>query len=417
MVFVSWRLVFFPPRLCLPAEALRAKTRALNTSISNRSSRVTFSSAIALAVLFLVVPTGTRAHTPSATYLSARLDGTNLTLRWDVALRDLHQGLGLDSNSVSRVPATELQRREEALALDVAAGLKLRANSNAVALVVTDYTALTLNDVEYARLLLDARELPPALGELELDARAVFKVDTNMHGFLRLEHSGRVDAVAFNLQQPVHRFDLAGGSGGWQRWLTFIWEGVWHIWIGFDHILFLIALLLPAVLVRKEKRWVPVASLRAAMWNVLGIVTAFTVAHSVTLSLAALEIVSLPSRLVESVIAASVALAAANNLWPVLRGQGWLVAGGFGLIHGFGFASVLADLGLGGGDLVAPLVGFNLGVELGQIAIVLVFVPVAYALRGTGFYRRAVLQAGSALVVALALYWMFERLFAAPVPS
>ncbi len=80
------------------------------------------------------------------------------------------------------------------------------------------------------------------------------------------------------------------------------------------------------------------------------------------------------------------------------------------MIHGFGFASVLGELGLGGGDLVAPLVGFNVGVELGQLAIVLVFLPVAFALRGTAFYRAGVLKAGSALVVLLALYWMVERL-------
>lgn len=368
-------------------------------------------SLLAAVVMFLLGSPGRmEAHTPSVTYVSARIDGTNLTLRWDVALRDLHQGMGLTTNSVKAVPSAELQRREEAFALDVAAGLKIAGNSNAIRLQVTDYTTLPLNDIEYARLLFSADPLPGSLESLVLDARAVFKVDTNMHGFLRLEHSGRVDAVAFNLSQPVHRFDLIHGGGGLQRWLTFIWEGVWHIWIGFDHILFLIALLLPAVLRRENKRWVPVPSLRTALLNVLSIVTAFTVAHSITLSLAALEIVSLPSRLVESVIAASVALAAANNLVPVTGGKGWMVAGGFGLIHGFGFASVLGELGLGGGDLVAPLVGFNIGVELGQLAIVLVFMPVAFALRDTTFYRAAVLKGGSAVVVLLALYWMAERL-------
>lgn len=365
------------------------------------------------AAFWLGIVTAAGAHTPSATHLSARIDGTNLTLRWDIALRDLHQGMGLTTNTVATIAPAELQRREEALALDIGAGLLVRANSNALALAlaVTDYTTLPLNDVEYARVIFNGGALPSPLESLELDARAVFKVDTNMHGFLRLEHAGRVDAVAFNREQAVHRFDLAHGTGALQRWLTFIWEGVWHIWIGFDHILFLIALLLPAVLRREDKRWVPVPSLRTALVNVLGIVTAFTVAHSITLSLAALEIVSLPSRLVESVIAASVALAAANNLWPLKGGKGWMVAGGFGLIHGFGFASVLGELGLGGGDLVAPLVGFNVGVELGQLAIVLVFMPVAFALRGTAFYRIGVLKGGSALVVLLALYWIVERLF------
>ena len=112
------------------------------------------------------------------------------------------------------------------------------------------------------------------------------------------------------------------------------------------------------------------------------VVTAFTVAHSITLSLAALGVISLPSRLVESAIAASVVLAALNNVCPVVYGGRWIIAFCFGLIHGFGFASVLTDLGLPQDSLLLALVAFNLGVELGQLAIVAVFLPIAYALRG-----------------------------------
>ena len=102
--------------------------------------------------------------------------------------------------------------------------------------------------------------------------------------------------------------------------------------------------------------------------------------------------ISLPSRLVESAIAASVVLAALNNLWPVVHGRRWVVAFGFGLIHGFGFASVLADLGLPQAALLLALVGFNLGVELGQLAIVLLFLPLAFAC-GAALYRRALMSA------------------------
>jgi hypothetical protein len=147
-------------------------------------------------------------------------------------------------------------------------------------------------------------------------------------------------------------------------------------------------------------------------WEVLRIVTAFTIAHSITLSLAALSVVSLPSRLVESTIALSVVLAALNNLKPVVAGRRWAVAFGFGLIHGFGFASVLADLGLPRDALVLALVGFNLGVEAGQLAIVGLFLPVAYGLRRTWVYRRMIFAGGSALIALLAAVWMAERVFA-----
>ena len=191
----------------------------------------------------------------------------------------------------------------------------------------------------------------------------------------------------------------------------FMEQGVWHIWIGFDHILFLLSLLLPVVLVRVKGGWRGVSRLGESVREVLWVVTSFTLAHSITLSLAALGFISLPSRLVESAIALSVVLAAFNNIVPLFNRRRWLVAFGFGLIHGFGFASVLAELGLPQETLVLSLVGFNLGVEAGQLAIVVVFLPMIYWLRNTAFYRRGILVGGSMLIMLLALVWLAERVF------
>ena len=204
---------------------------------------------------------------------------------------------------------------------------------------------------------------------------------------------------------------MLGELSALRQFLSYGREGVWHIWIGYDHILFLLSLLLPAVLLRAARHWLPVARFRDAFWDVFKIVTSFTVAHSITLSLAALGVISLPSRLVESAIAASVVLAALNNLLPVVSGRRWVVAFAFGLIHGFGFASVLAELGLPRDALVLALVGFNLGVEAGQLAIVAVFLPVIFWLRNTALYRRGILVGGSMLIMLLALVWLAERVF------
>jgi HupE / UreJ protein len=106
-----------------------------------------------------------------------------------------------------------------------------------------------------------------------------------------------------------------------------------------------------------------------------------------------------------------VVLAALNNLWPVVQRGRWLVAFGFGLVHGFGFAAVLADLGLPRESLLVALVGFNLGVEAGQLALVALFLPLAYAARRTRVYRRVVLVGGSALIALVAALWMLERVF------
>jgi len=200
----------------------------------------------------------------------------------------------------------------------------------------------------------------------------------------------------------------------WRQFVDYAREGVWHIWIGFDHILFLLSLLLPAVLSWRGgqiRDWQPAATFGEAFVDVFKIVTAFTLAHSITLSLATLGFVSLPSRWVESAIAASVVLAALNNVWPLLHRRRWTVAFGFGLIHGFGFASVLIDLGLPREALALALVGFNLGVEGGQLAIVAAFLPLAFALRRTAFYRRAVMVGGSLLIATLAGLWLVERAF------
>ena len=173
-------------------------------------------------------------------------------------------------------------------------------------------------------------------------------------------------------------------------------EGAFHIWIGYDHILFLLSLLLPAVLIFSRVNLMngkrvtdiqPAPSFLAALKEVLKVVTAFTLAHSITLSLAALGVVSLPSRWVESAIAASIIVAAVQNIRGVVDSKRWVMAFGFGLIHGFGFASVLADLGLPQNALITALVGFNVGIEGGQLAIVAVFLPLAFWLRKTKFYQ------------------------------
>jgi hypothetical protein len=193
--------------------------------------------------------------------------------------------------------------------------------------------------------------------------------------------------------------------------LTYLNEGVLHIWTGFDHVLFLLSLLLPAVLVRDAHAWRAGRCFRDAIVDVAKVVTAFTLAHSITLALAALSSVDLPSRWVESGIALSVVLAAANNLVPIVATGRWVAAFGFGLLHGFGFAGALQDLGLPPGSLALSLAGFNLGVEAGQLAIVLAFVPLAFALRATPIYRRFIFGGGSVAIAALASLWLVERLF------
>ena len=199
----------------------------------------------------------------------------------------------------------------------------------------------------------------------------------------------------------------------WRAFVEYLQAGVEHIWGGIDHLLFLVSLLLPAVLSRTKGHWEPVASARPAFFSILKVVTAFTLAHSITLTLAALDVVRLPSRLTESVIAASIIVAALNNIFPVVENRA-RIAFAFGLLHGFGFASVLADMGLPSGARLLSLLAFNLGIEAGQLAVVLAVMPVVYQLRAGRLYRHAVLPWGSAAIAGLALVWLVQRAILAP---
>ncbi len=195
----------------------------------------------------------------------------------------------------------------------------------------------------------------------------------------------------------------------WRQFRSFVTEGIRHIWLGFDHLLFLFTLLLPSVVTRREGQWHARNGLRESGIDILKVVTAFTLAHSLTLSLAALGIIAAPSRIVESMIALTVLIGALNILFPVVQQGRWALALVFGLIHGLGFASVLSGLRLTSSHLLEALVGFNVGVELGQLAIVLVLMPAAFLIRASIFYRRVLLPTGAALIGVLAMYWMLER--------
>ena len=251
---------------------------------------------------------------------------------------------------------------------------------------------------------------PRTARRLTVEYQLFFDLDPQHRGLVRVSHEGATQTAIFSPEASRQGFDL-GTSAPWKEFLAYARTGVWHIWIGYDHILFLLSLLLPAVLSLTNGHWEPVARFRPACVEVVKIVTAFTLAHSVTLSLAVLGLIALPARLVESAIAASVILAAINNLYPVCYSRRWLVAFVFGLVHGLGFANVLADLGLPKGSLAVGLLGFNLGVEVGQLAIVAGFLPLAYRLRHSPFYRRLAFGMGSAVIALIAALWLVERSF------
>ncbi len=345
-----------------------------------------------------------QAHSTSDHLLNLTVTGRQVQGSWDVMLTDLDYTLRLDQDGDQRVGNEEMRVSGQR------AHLQVRAAGQPCPL---DDTSMQIGKNENGRFLrLNlAGTCPDAPASLSV--RNTLFTDTNdqsrHRGYLNLDVGGRVQTNVFSKDTPEATVRVAAPNV-WASLGRFVWLGMTHIWGGLDHVLFLVTLLLPAVLRYQQGRWVPVGDFRQALASVLKVVTAFTLAHSVTLTLAALEIIHLPSRWVEATIAVSVVFTALNNLFPVVGERSrWAVAFGFGLIHGFGFSSALGELVSDRRALVESLIGFNLGVEIGQLAIVLVLVPAAFWLRSTFFYRRVVFVPASALVAVIASLWFMQR--------
>ena len=355
------------------------------------------------------VTTTAGAHKSSDSYLSLSVVGDTIDVQWDIALRDLDYAIGLDLDGDGTITWGELRARHDSVSDYALTHLQLRSSAGACSAGRPVHLVDEHTDGAYA-VLRFAAKCPAGVRSLEIDYSLLFDLDPQHRGLARVEGPGTLATAVFGPQDKRKQFDVSAPAR-WRQASEFVREGMWHIWIGFDHILFLLTLLLPAVLRRRAGSWQSTPDLRASALTVAGIVTAFTLAHSLTLSLGALNIVALPSRLVESAIAASVVVAALNNLIPIVSKHRWLVAFGFGLIHGLGFAGVLSDLGLPPSALALALFAFNVGVEIGQLAIVAVFLPAAHMLRHHVLYRRIGVQGGSLAAASLAMLWLVERAF------
>lgn len=354
--------------------------------------------ALALAIC-AVTAAPAAAHRESTGYLSLTVDGATVTGRLELTAGELARAVVLDDGD-GAVRWREVEAAAPALTAYLAPRVVLTVAAGPCPLQFAPEGVVDRDDGPAIAIALVATCPGPA-EPLTIDYRALVEVDARHRALIRLTTAGGTTAAIARGAPVTVRGDTA------PRVRDFVATGVWHIWIGLDHVLFLLALLLPAVWVRRGRGFVPAATPGAVARDVLAVVTAFTVAHSITLAVATAGWLTVPPRLIEPAIAVSVALAALNNLWPVVDGR-WAAAFALGLLHGFGFSGVLAELGLPAAALAPALIGFNLGVELGQLAIVVAVLPLAYLARATRAYRAVVLL-GSIAMVAIATLWAITR--------
>ncbi len=390
-------------------------------------------------------PLGAAAHKSSDAYLFIDSQAGATHLRWDIALRDLDVAFPLDADDDRNLTWAEVKAawpRIDALAM---ASLRVGGCD----FRVTGHALERRNDGAYAVLKAEAPCRVDAATPLQYGLFA--DIDPTHRGLVRLTVDGAAPQLRMLVPAPLSPASsgpsaaaagsaapsaagastpaavlaatgrLAAASGGQSDAAppapaldihapaSFLGQGIHHLVTGYDHLLFLLCLLLPSVLHWRGGRWQPVAGWRDAVWPVTKTVTLFTLAHSVTLTLASLGWVRLSSSLIEPAIALTIMLAAFDNLRPLLlRWRGWLTFG-FGLIHGFGFAGVLGELDLPTLQFGWALFQFNLGLEIGQLAVVALIVPLLLALRARRVYVAGVLRAGSGVSLIVASVWFVER--------
>jgi hypothetical protein len=358
-------------------------------------------------LLFLLFSTAALAHKASDSFIY--VDQGQSEIRIDVALRDLALALPLDRDGDRKLSGLELRASRDSITRWTEQGITVSNASGNCRLTGQEWGISSHSDGPYAASRYTVN-CPDGAAAETLDYHLLFAQDPLHRGLVSLE-SGEFSTLGV-LAPDNRRFSLTTevAPGSLALFATFVYQGIIHLLIGLDHILFLLVLMLPVTLGTRSGS--AQAGLKPRLWELTAIVSAFTAAHSVTLALAALEIVQLPSLWVEAVIALSIAVAAFNVMWPVLGRKTWKLAFGFGLIHGFGFASVLGDLTSGIPQTALALAGFNLGVELGQLALLIVLFPLFYLWGKTNHYGRAAVPMMLVAVGAISLYWVAERIAA-----
>jgi HupE / UreJ protein len=357
---------------------------------------------VATSVLFL--STAASAHQGSEGYVQLQQTATGASLQVDAALRDLDVPLKVDADGNGQLTAGEVKAAWPAIDAYVKSHVQVlgcELSSSAQKVVTRDDAAYASLVYAVACVQAQTQAVAPAI------RYTLFKdIDANHRATARIEWAGVVTAQVLNPQETVVADST--NRAHTEPW-AFVREGIHHIVTGYDHVLFLLCLLFPSVMRRTKTGWVPVEQLSQALWPVLGIVTAFTVAHSITLTLAALQWVSLPASLIEPLIAVTIAIAALDNLRPVLGRRRFLMTFLFGLIHGFGFAGVLQELELPTSAFVGALLQFNLGLELGQVTIVAAVAGLLFCVRERAAYVPWVIRGGSIAAIAVAVVWFIER--------
>ncbi len=394
----------------------------MNKNSARRLVRGVFCSAL-VALAIAASPQVSQAHAGNESYVYLNVAETDLRGQVEMPYSDLREVLGLDLTGDDAAIRAELEAQLPELQSYAESHLSIGTASTTWALDFDGLETLKefydVADGEYAILPfvvdLGGIEVPQTLDVTfdpffdQIEGRSGLLLIAN--DWKRGVFDNEAEAlVQFNAASRTRTVDL-GATSQWKNFSQSVTLGLDHIKTGPDHIFFVLVLLLPSVLVFSLAKWSPTATFGSALWRVLKIVSMFTIAHSITFTLAGLDILPLPpSKVVEAIIAASIAAAALHNLKPIGANKEWAIAFAFGLFHGMGFASLVSDLEVSKTTQLVSLLGRNVGIEIGQSVVVLLVFPGLFLLRRTVWYRPFFLI-GSVVMAFVSLGWMIERIF------
>jgi hypothetical protein len=392
--------------------------------IGARSSIVMVLVLLALLV-GLAPPAGTAsAHRNDESYLYLDIGDDDLRGTVQMPYGDIRKVLGLQLVGTAEEVRAEIAANLPALQRYAAERTTIGAAGATWAMTFDDFSVLEDADVSEGGLgyvilpfVVDLEGgSVPQLIELEFTPFLEEIPDRNNVGLISNYWEGGFiggeanELVVFTTASPAGVIDLSGASQ-WKNFRASIDLGVDHIRTGPDHVSFILVLLLPAVLILVAGVWYPAPTFAGSLWRVVIVATMFTIAHSITFTLAGLGILPLPpAKLTETAIAVSIAVAALHNLKPVFGHREWALAFVFGLFHGMGFAGFVEELEISQTTKLVSLLGRNVGIEFGQIVIIFLTLPALYLLSRTRFYR-PFFVVSSVVLAAVSLVWVVERLF------
>ena len=341
-----------------------------------------------LALLSLFLPQ-IHAHQDSIGYWTIQVEPPQVRSTIRISILDLNFLPELDANSDGVLEYQEVSARREDIQSRLVEHFLIRSGDRASETRVEGFRILDSGELE---LSLDHLFHQPP-GELQLESTFHKLTDDRHRTFCQVDMDGALTQYVLDVSRPVERIEvLTGWSGLARRAVRFLVLGVEHILTGYDHLVFLLGLII----------------LGGTLKSLVGVVSSFTVAHSLTLILATLDLVILPTRFVEAAIALSICYVALENMFVREVRYRWVITFFFGLIHGFGFSNVLREMQLPKSGLAASLLSFNLGVEVGQLAILLLLFPAVLYLSRRRWHSVAI-NLTSALMLGLGGFWFVQR--------